>query len=162
MPAYERSPFPSGGGPHNGNLADFLWMLAFGAVSLLGLASLFTMLFASQPLFMMLIYVWSKRHPDEDTSFYMFRFKAVYMPWVMVGFSFIMGDDVVPSLLGISVGHLYYFLQEVLPVQETPMKGWHLMQTPAVLYKALGLPSTSAAAALVAMREGQRGGAPFR
>ena len=154
MPAYEESPFPSGGGPHTGNLADVLWMFVFGCTMLLGLGWLFSLRFHALPLFMMVIYVWSRRHPEEQTSFYMFTFKAAYLPWVMLASAFVMGDDITRDLLGIVTGHVYYFLQEVLPHTESPFKGVHLLRTPDALYRVMQLPPTNAAAAYVAMRGG--------
>ena len=128
----------------------------FGATILVGAGLYFRYLFMSTALFIMVLYVWSRRHPEEMTSFWMFQFKAAYLPWVMLGFSFIMGDDVVVPLLGLLVGHLYYVLQEVLPTAESPLKGWRLLATPNALYRALRLPSTSAAAAYVHLQTGRR------
>jgi len=159
VPKYEESPVPSGGGPHNGNFADMVWMLVVCTSLLMALGSVLHIFFLGPPLFIAILYVWTKRHPDVDTSFWMVRVKAAYLPWIMVAFAFAIGEDPLPDIVGIAVGHVYYFLQELLPHTEGPMKGWHLLQTPNWLYRVMRLPPTTAAAAFVAMRAG-RGGAP--
>jgi hypothetical protein len=37
-------------------------------------------------------------------------FNAPYLPWVLLGFSALLGHDVTSDLLGIAVGHAYYYL----------------------------------------------------
>lgn len=155
LPALENDPFPSGGGSHMGNSADFLYMLMLGAAVLLPLGWLMNSPFMSFSLFFMVIYVWSRRHPDSQTNFYGFGFKASYLPWVLVAFSFIVGDDPVRDLLGIAAGHLYYFIQEVLPTAETPFKGRKLLTTPQWLYSAMQLPPTHQPAGMRGFRMGQ-------
>ena len=170
MPLYERDPSPSGGGHHAGNVADVVTMLAFGGAALLLLGGwLLHLPLLSTPLFTMLIYVWSRRNPAAPTSFYMFTFTAAYLPWVMVAFAFIVGNDPVPELLGIAAGHAYYFVQEVLPTLDGPLKGWRLLHTPRALYELLRVEPTYAPAAAVRMEQraaggggGGAGGAPPR
>ena len=122
---------------------------------LLLLAPMFGMMFCSASLFMVVIYLWSHRHPDDQTSFFMFQFKGAYLPWVMIAIDFVLNNDVIPSLIGIVVGHIFYFVQDVLPGAESPLKGYHLFATPRFINRLLNLPSTDAAAALNAMREGR-------
>lgn len=153
-PALEDNPYPSGGGAHRGNIADFVYMLLFGAIVLLFAGWWMGMYFMSFSLFFMVIYVWSRRHPEEFTSFYGFRFKASYLPWVLVGFSFIVGDDPIRDILGIAAGHLYYFLQEVLPTADTPLKGYKLLQTPQWLYNLLHVAPTDRPAAFIRLQPG--------
>ena len=42
-------------------------------------------------------------------------FNAPYLPWVLLGFSLLLGHDVTSDALGIAVGHVYYFFAG----------GWH-------------------------------------
>lgn len=128
-------------------------MLTVGAVALLGLGTLIGFPVLSFSLFMMVIYVWSKRSPGQQVSFYMFRVPAAYLPWVMVLFAFVMGDDITKDLLGIAAGHLYYFLQEELPGADTPLKGWHLLRTPDVLYTLFDVPPTHAPAGVMRLQQ---------
>ena len=160
LPAYERDPYPSGGGFHTGNAADVLCMLAFGAAALLAATCAVPMPVLGPPLFTMVIYVWSRRNPEAPTNFFMFRVPASYLPWVMVGFAFVVGQDPLPDLCGIAAGHAYYFLNEVLPTLDGPFKGRRLLTTPRWLYNALSLAPTYAPAAQVRAEERRGGGAP--
>jgi Der1-like family len=55
--------------------------------------------------------------PDVPTSFWGITVQSVYVPWVMVAFNLLTGTSAFNPLLGIGVGHLYYFLVDVLPDQ---------------------------------------------
>ncbi|KAL9285686.1 putative derlin [Arabidopsis thaliana] len=118
-----------------GKTADFLYMLLFGASVLTGIvliggmipylsASFAKIIFLSNSLtFMMLIvscvpqvYVWSKQNPYIHMSFLgLFTFTAAYLPWVLLGFSILVGASAWVDLLGMIAGHAYYFLAEVYP-----------------------------------------------
>lgn len=140
IPKYENDPFPSGpAGAHSGNVADVVWSLLFGALILLPLSYFLKILVLSGSLFFMLIYLWSKRNPSSPCRFYMFNVEAQYLPWVMLAFSFIVGDDIVADLLGLGVGHLFYFLKQELPHLDTPLKNmsWLQLRTPSFLYRWL-------------------------
>ena len=54
-----------------------------------------------------------------------FTFNAPYLPWVMLGFSILLGNGVTMDLIGIIVGHTYYFLEFVYPVI-AEIRGWRL------------------------------------
>lgn len=45
----------------------------------------------------------------------LFTFSAPYLPWVLLSFSFLLGNNPMVDLLGILVGHSYYFLEDVYP-----------------------------------------------
>lgn len=63
-------------------------------------------------------------------------FRAPYLPWVMLGFSVLIGNAITMDLIGIAVGHLYYFLEFVYPVM-AELRGWHIrrvMEPPAMLH----------------------------
>jgi Derlin-2/3 len=106
------------------------------------------------------IYVWSKRNPRAQTSFWGARFDGVYLPWVLVAFTLLVGDDPMVDLMGIAAGHAYYFMKEVLPGEATFMKGTNLLATPRFIYRIFGVPPTDVPAALAGMaaRMGGRGG----
>lgn len=118
--------------------ADFFYMLFFGgslltAIVLLGgmfqmvSESLARILFLSNSLTFMMVYVWSKRNPHVHMSFLgLFTFTAPYLPWVLLGFSIIVGSSPWVDLLGMCAGHAYYFLEDVYPI----MTGRRLLKTP--------------------------------
>ncbi|XP_008654204.1 derlin-1.1 isoform X1 [Zea mays] len=71
--------------------ADFLWMMIFGAISLL----------------------------------------SFYLPWAMLLLDVIFGSSLMPGLLGIMVGHLYYFFAVLHPLAT----GKSYLKTPKWVHK---------------------------
>lgn len=67
----------------------------------------------------------------------MFTFNAPYLPWVILGFGLMLGQSPVFDLLGILIGHIYFYLEDVLP----GMIGRRILVTPTVMC-ALPLPCT--------------------
>lgn len=124
-----------------GRTADFFYMLLFGgtvltAVVLTGgmipyLSESFSkILFLSNSLTFMMVYVWSKRNPFVHMSFLgLFTFTAPYLPWVLLGFSVLVGSSPWVDLLGMVAGHAYYFLEDVYPI----MTGRRLLKTPSFI-----------------------------
>ncbi|PKI39232.1 hypothetical protein CRG98_040361 [Punica granatum] len=78
-------------GPFDKRTADYLWMLIFGAISLLGF----------------------------------------YLPWAMLALDLIFGDPLMPDILGMVVGHLYYFLTVLHPLSG----GKFILKTPLWVHK---------------------------
>ena len=67
-------------------------------------------------------------------------FNAPYLPWVMLSFSVLLGNSVTMDLIGICVGHLYYFLEFVYPVM-AEIRGWRvkrIMEPPALMHWLCG------------------------
>lgn len=99
----------------------------------------------------MLVYIWSRRNPLIRMNFFgilnfyvswiknkwfhamfcfIFQLQAPYLPWVLLGFSLLLGNAVYVDLMGIAVGHIYYFLEDVFPHQRG---GFKLLKTPSLL-----------------------------
>ena len=129
-------------GTFRGRTADFLAMIFFGATMML-LSTLLidkfsTIKFLGHPLTFMMVYLWA-RDPDNyhiRMSFFgVIQFNAPYLPWVLLLFSLVLGNPVEMDILGIIVGHTYYFLDFVYP-QVAELRGWSLkkiMITPSIL-----------------------------
>lgn len=71
-----------------------------------------------------------------NNKFYLFnfifqriRFQALYFPWVLVAFDFLMGGFPLPEILGIFVGHIYFFLEYIYPTTG----GIRILKTPQIL-----------------------------
>ncbi|XP_045391047.1 derlin-3 isoform X4 [Lemur catta] len=58
------------------------------------------------------------------------RALAPFLPWALMGFSLLLGNSILVDLLGIAVGHTYYFLEDVFPKQPG---GKRLLLTPGFL-----------------------------
>ncbi|KAH9300077.1 hypothetical protein KI387_011660, partial [Taxus chinensis] len=105
-------------GPFDRRTADFLWMMIFGVLSLLGfsLVPALNSYFMGRSLVFMLPYIWAREFPNAQISMYgLFTLKGFYLPWAMLAMNLIFGAPLIPDLLGIVVGHLYYFLTELHP-----------------------------------------------
>ncbi|KAI8923082.1 Der1-like family-domain-containing protein [Entophlyctis helioformis] len=91
-------------GSFRGRRSDFLWMMILGSSSMLVLSSLFDtdkhVPFLSSSLTFMLTYLWCRRNPTVAINFLgLFTFNAPYLPWG----------------LGLVVGHIYYYFEDVYP-----------------------------------------------
>ncbi|RXN10224.1 Derlin-1 [Labeo rohita] len=85
------------------------------------------------PLIMSVLYVWAQLNRDMIVSFWFgTRFKACYLPWVILGFNYIIGGSVVNELIGNLVGHLYFFLMFKYPMD---LGGRSFLSTPQFLYR---------------------------
>jgi len=128
-------------GDFRGRTANYVLMLLFG-VMCISLVAVYTHVhFLGSALTFMMVYVWGRRNEDVRMSFLgFFTFNAPYLPWVMLGFSVLIGNGITMDLIGIIVGHTYYFLEFVYPVV-ADIRGWHLkriMEPPAPLHWLCG------------------------
>eukprot|EP00455_Lapot_gusevi_P008632 TRINITY_DN1378_c0_g1_i3.p1 TRINITY_DN1378_c0_g1~~TRINITY_DN1378_c0_g1_i3.p1 ORF type:complete len:147 (-),score=21.65 TRINITY_DN1378_c0_g1_i3:116-556(-) len=104
-------------GSFRGRTADFFWMLFLGAVVMSLLAPVLKLNFLGPSLTFMMVYVWGRRNPYARMNLLgVFNFTAPYLPWVLLSFSFMLGSSGVVDVLGIMVGHLYYYLEDVYPL----------------------------------------------
>ncbi|KAI9197222.1 putative Derlin-2 [Polychytrium aggregatum] len=131
-------------GSFRGRTADYFWMLFLVAVCLIIIHPLMgfgkSIPFLSSPLSFVLVYVWSRRNPYARMGIFGFNFNAPYLPWVMLGLSITL-HNVWPwgDLLGLVIGHIYYFLDDVYPnlapngqlvVSDPPLRP-HYLRAPA-------------------------------
>lgn len=131
---YEKDAFTTGGG---GGSADYAFMLIFG----FAVMETIVLLLFYTPAFVLtsatisyISYVWSRKNPRMSVSLWGIHITAVYVPWVMLCIYLLIGMDIFYPLLGIAVGHLYYFLVDVLP----DLHDIDLLKTPEFLVKLLG------------------------
>lgn len=88
-------------------------------------------LFLGHAFTTMLVYIWSRRNPYFRLNFFgLINFQAPYLPWVLLGFSLLLGNSVVVDLIGVIVGHIYYFLEDVFPNQRG---GFRILKTPKII-----------------------------
>eukprot|EP00939_MAST-03C_sp_MAST-3C-sp1_P001499 g1499.t1 len=123
-------------GYFRGRTADFVFMLLIGAVSMLTAAPFINVQFLGSSLTFMMVYVWGQRNPLVRMSFLgLFPFTAPYLPWVLFSFSVMLGNNATIDLMGIAVGHAYFYFDEILP-QIAEIRSWRLrkfIRTPSVL-----------------------------
>lgn len=117
-----------------GKTSDFVVMFIFGICSMVFFAFFVNLLFLGQAFTIMLVYVWARRNPHVRMDFFgLLTFNAPYLPWVLLAFSLLLGNSIAVDLLGMAVGHFYYFLEDVFPHQRGGMR---LLTTPQ-MFKAL-------------------------
>ncbi|XP_056631742.1 derlin-2 [Diorhabda sublineata] len=115
-------------GSFRNRTADFVLMFLFGAVCMIGFAFFVNLIFLGQAFTIMLVYVWSRRNPYVGLNFFgLLNFQAPYLPWILLAFSVLLGNAVYVDLMGIAVGHIYYFLEDVFPQQRGGVK---ILKTP--------------------------------
>lgn len=133
---YEKGgPFNTGAG---GGTADYIFALMFGAA----------MLFLTRPLspvplspFMLrnlmfyILYIWSKKNPSHQSNIWGIPVQALYLPFVYVFVSMLMNNPYEDLIQGMAVGHLYYFLVDVVP----RLHGKDVLTTPRFLIDQFGV-----------------------
>lgn len=118
-------------GSFRGRSADFVMMFLYGGVLMTVFAFFVNLLFLGQAFTIMLVYVWSRRNPYIRMNFFgVLNFLAPFLPWVLLGFSVILGNTIWVDLMGMVVGHSYYFLEDVFPLQP---EGFRILRTPLFL-----------------------------
>eukprot|EP00128_Syssomonas_multiformis_P000768 Colp12_sorted_trinity150504_noHs@30732 len=117
-------------GLFEGRPADYVTMLTFCSALLIVIGFLMPLWILGTALTLSIVYVWSQINRDVIVNF-MFgaRFKAMYFPWVLVGFRVLIGEFPLTELIGIVVGHGYFFLEYVYPMTG----GRRLLETPSFL-----------------------------
>ena len=101
--------------------AHFAYLMLYATLSLLLLSStLFSagsLPFLGSALSSTLVYIWSRRNPDTRLSLMgLLVFTAPYLPWVLMGFNMLMHGTVPKEeILGVVVGHVWYFFADVWP-----------------------------------------------
>jgi len=122
-------------GRFGGRLADYVFMLGFGAILLLVAATIIGAPFMADGLIMFLVYVWARTNPNVDMSFmFGIRFKSAYFPWVLIGFKFLMGGSPYMDVAGALIGHIYIYLKDIYP--QVP-GGKRFLETPQFLLNLL-------------------------
>jgi len=116
----------------SGRTADFVFCLLFGSGVLLVAGWLLQLPILAMSLIMMIIYIWSRKNPNINMSFmFGIQFLSFYFPWVLVAFNFLMGGMPIAEIVGIVVGHVYYFLEDIYPLTS----GRRLLKTPQIFYQ---------------------------
>ena len=111
-------------GSFRGRTADFVYMFLFGAAAMLSVAPFVSIHFLGHSLTFMMVYLWGRRNEYVRMSFLgLFPFTAPYLPWVLLSFSVLLGSSATVDLLGIAVGHVYYYMEDTYP-EIARIRGW--------------------------------------
>jgi Derlin-2/3 len=147
------------GGPFNtgagGGTADYVFCLIFGAIALLITYPGVLMIMGIMPVFtrnlvFYVLYVWSRRNPTANANIWGVPVPAVYLPFAYLALSVFMGNAYADMLHGLAVGHLYYYLADVVP----QVTGKDILRTPQFLVDQFGVGEYQAPVAPAAARPG--------
>lgn len=137
-------------GSFRGRSSDFVMMFLFGGALMTFFGLFVNLLFLGQAFTLMLVYVWSRRNPFVRMNFFgvmnfqvridmimmmwndylPYLLQAPYLPWVLLCCSMILGNTIWVDIIGMGVGHIYYFLEDVFPFQRN---GYKFLKTPNFL-----------------------------
>ncbi|GAV75703.1 DER1 domain-containing protein [Cephalotus follicularis] len=121
-------------GPFDKRTADYVWMLIFGALSLLVISALpfLRSPFLGASIVFMIVYMWGREFPNARVNIYgVVSLKGFYLPWAMMALDLIFGSPLKPDILGVIAGHLYYFLTVLHPLAG----GKYIFKTPLLVHK---------------------------
>lgn len=108
--------------------ADFFYMLLIGGTLMCSLGYFLNLIFLTHAFTIMIVYVWSRRNPAVRMNFFgLIVFQAPWLPWVLLTVSILLGSSTVTDIIGIIVGHFYYFFEDVFPNEPY---GFRLLETP--------------------------------
>ncbi|XP_030532992.1 derlin-1.2-like [Rhodamnia argentea] len=123
-------------GPFDKRTADYVWMFIFGALSLLVMAAIPPLYspFMGPSLVFMIVYMWGREFPNARINLYgVVSLKGFYLPWALLALDLIFGDPLMPDILGMVAGHLYYFLTVLHPLAG----GRNILKTPLWVHKVV-------------------------
>ncbi|KAI1731630.1 der1-like family domain-containing protein [Ditylenchus destructor] len=119
----------------DGRPADYFFLLFFNFISCTIICFAAEIFFLLEPMVLSVLYIWCQFNKDQIVSFWFgMQFKALYLPWVLVGFNMILRGGGINELIGILVGHMYYFLAFQYAQD---YGGSVLLRTPQFLYNWL-------------------------
>ena len=72
----------------------------------------------AQQLLLAFIYIDSKREPQKTINLYFLPIKNALYPYALIVFNIVSGQGIYDNIVGIIAGNVYYFLEDVLPVQK--------------------------------------------
>mmetsp|Transcript_18081 Transcript_18081/g.30964 ORF Transcript_18081/g.30964 Transcript_18081/m.30964 type:complete len:252 (+) Transcript_18081:209-964(+) len=110
--------------------ADYMFMLLFNGLLCILSSPVFGFAILGAPLIMSIIYIWARNFPDQQVSLYgIVKIQSFFLPFAFACISLLMGQSIVPDLVGIAVGHIYWYLKEIYPAQ----RGHQVLTTPSFL-----------------------------
>lgn len=130
---YEKNPFVTTRGAFVGGTVDFVFALLCCGVVLIVLAFFLNLYVMSTTLSFAVLYLWSRKNPERPVNLWGFPLKGVYLPWAFTALTTLMGGSPFKDLLGIFVGHCFFFTVEVVP----RVYGYDVLKTPIWLIQAV-------------------------
>ena len=119
----------------HGNAPDYLFFLLFCMISLLIFETFVKINFLSQSLGFAMTYYWGRKSKTTNVEFMgVLTFRAPYYPWFYLVLSFLLNSGFKEDFYGLAIGHIYYFLKDIVPRIKN-MGGIKLVETPKFVVK---------------------------
>lgn len=132
------------GGPFNtgagGGTADYAFAIMFGMITILCTYPFVDAMVGLPPKFALnliyyVMYVWSKRNPTIQMNIWGIPILGVYLPFAYLALNVLMGHYYMDLIHGVMIGHIYYFLVDVVP----QVHGKDVLHTPQFLIDSFGV-----------------------
>jgi len=99
-----------------GNAADYLFFLLFFTINIFIISPLFNIVFLSHSLSFAMTYYWGRKSKNGIVLIMgILTLRAQYLPIFYLIFSIILNSDFREDLIGFLIGHLFYFIKDILP-----------------------------------------------
>ncbi|KAL5261535.1 hypothetical protein ACHWQZ_G007295 [Mnemiopsis leidyi] len=120
-------------GVYDGKPADYFFLLIFNWLVLIILGFIIPLKIIGMPLVISVLYVWCQINRETVVQFWFgTQFKAMYLPWALAAFNVLLGGNGITELIGIFVGHMFFFLKYKYPID---YGGASFVNTPQIMYK---------------------------
>ncbi|XP_046681116.1 derlin-1 isoform X1 [Homalodisca vitripennis] len=120
-------------GQYAGRPADYLFLLLFNWICCVIVALIVEIPLLMDSMVLSVLYVWCQLNKDVIVNFWFgTQFKAMYLPFVLFAFNMIISGGGMMELVGIIVGHVYFFLMFKYPLE---LGGQQFISTPSILYQ---------------------------
>ncbi|KOS15237.1 hypothetical protein Malapachy_2121 [Malassezia pachydermatis] len=120
--------------------AEYAWLLLCASLATLLIGSACSIRFLSEPLYWLLMYVWSRKNRHLRVGFFgLIVISAAYLPILELFLGYFngsFGDG--RQVLGLVLGHIYYVATELWPREYEGM-GQNWLQPPQVWYVCIDL-----------------------
>ncbi|XP_017772006.1 PREDICTED: derlin-1 [Nicrophorus vespilloides] len=114
-----------------GKPADYFYMLLFNWLVCIILGLVLNVQLLMDPMVLSVLYIWCQLNKDVTVNFWFgTQFKAIYLPWVLLAFNMIINGGGLVELMGIIIGHLYFFMKFKFPQE---LGGPVLLETPSII-----------------------------
>jgi len=121
-----------------GGTADYIFAMLFAIVMIFisyPFVAGFLMPIFGRNLTYFVLYIWTKRYPTVQVSLWGFPIPALWLPFALLALNTFIGGSIADIVHGIVIGHLYYFLVDVVPL----MYGKDYLHTPQFLIDYFGV-----------------------
>ncbi|KAF9758270.1 Derlin-2 [Nosema granulosis] len=117
------------------NTSDYFWLVTIISSILFAIANIFNIPLLASAFSSTITYIWTRRNPHALVQIFGFiSFPAFYLPFIVPLFMLITEKRILTEdLLGIVVGHLYFFFKDVYPKW-----GSDIFRTPCFIKKLFG------------------------